>query len=167
MKLQGATAFLDPIFAALRIDPIEGFQLLDGTDMKRDDVMMTQHVLIGQVYDAFIASEVKLSLMEKYAYDHPVTIVTAAGSSLEKLRTVPLFELDRETEIDNLTTVYVPPVVEREGRLKEWSTFREIIAALRAPDGCPWDREQTHESLKRYLIEEAHELLEAIDQGGR
>ena len=52
----------------------------------------------------------------------------------------------------------------REGRLKEWSTFREIIAALRAPDGCPWDREQTHESLKRYLIEEAHELLEAIDQ---
>ena len=51
-----------------------------------------------------------------------------------------------------------------EDRLKDWSTFREIIAALRAPDGCPWDREQTHESLKRYLIEEAHELLEAIDQ---
>ena len=126
--------------------------------------MMTQHVLIGQVYDAFVASEVKLSLMEKYAYDHPVTIVTAAGSTVEKLRTVPLFELDRVTEIDNLTTVYVPPVAEREGRLKEWSTFREIIAALRAPDGCPWDREQTHESLKRYLIEEAHELLEAIDQ---
>ena len=164
LEIAGGNSFLDPIFAALRIDPIEGFQLLDGTDMKRDDVMMTQHVLIGQVYDAFIASEVKLSLMEKYAYDHPVTIVTAAGSSLEKLRTVPLFELDRETEIDNLTTVYVPPVSEREGRLKEWSTFREIIAALRAPDGCPWDREQTHESLKRYLIEEAHELLEAIDQ---
>jgi tetrapyrrole methylase family protein/MazG family protein len=164
LEIAGGNSFLDPIFAALRIDPIEGFQLLDGTDMKRDEVMMTQHVLIGQVYDAFIASEVKLSLMEKYAYDHLVTIVTAAGSSLEKLRTVPLFELDRETEIDNLTTVYVPPVSEREGRLKEWSTFREIIAALRAPDGCPWDREQTHESLKRYLIEEAHELLEAIDQ---
>ena len=46
---------------------------------------MTQHVLIGQVYDAFIASEVKLSLMEKYAYDHPITIVTAAGSVDEKL----------------------------------------------------------------------------------
>ena len=41
---------------------------------------MTQHVLIGQVYDAFVASEVKLSLMEKHAFDHPVTIVTAAGS---------------------------------------------------------------------------------------
>lgn len=164
LDIAGGNSFLDPIFAALRIDPIEGFQLLDGTDIARDDVQMTQHVLIGQVYDAFVASEVKLSLMEKYAFDHPVTIVTAAGSSLEKLRTVPLFELDRETEIDNLTTIYVPPVIERAGRLKEWSTFREIIAALRAPDGCPWDREQTHESLKRYLIEEAHELLEAIDQ---
>ncbi|MDN4608844.1 nucleoside triphosphate pyrophosphohydrolase [Sporosarcina highlanderae] len=164
LEIVGGNSFLDPIFAALRIDPIDGFQLLDGTDMTRDDVQMTQHVLIGQVYDAFVASEVKLSLMEKYAFDHPVTIVTAAGSSLEKLRTVPLFELDRETEIDNLTTIYVPPVVEREGRLKEWTTFREIIAALRAPDGCPWDREQTHESLKRYLIEEAHELFEAIDQ---
>lgn len=164
LEIAGGNSFLDPIFGALRIDPIEGFQLLDGTDLKRDDVKMTQHVLIGQVYDAFVASEVKLSLMEKYAFDHPVTIVTAAGSSKEKLRTVPLFELDREASIDNLTTVYVPPVLKRDGRLKEWSTFREIIAALRAPDGCPWDREQTHESLKRYLLEEAHELLEAIDQ---
>ena len=164
LDIAGGNSFLDPIFAALRIDPIEGFQLLDGTDFSRGDIHMTQHVLIGQVYDAFVASEVKLSLMDKYAYDHPVTVVTAAGSSGEKLRSVPLFELDRVTEIDNLTTIYVPPVVERENRLKEWSTFREIIAALRAPDGCPWDREQTHVSLKRYLIEEAHELLEAIDK---
>ena len=88
---------------------------------------MAQHVLIGQVYDAFVASEVKLSLMEKYALYHPMTIVTAAGSKNEKLRTVPLFELDRVTEIDNLTTVYVPPVKSHEKSLKEWTTFREII----------------------------------------
>lgn len=164
LEIAGGNSFLDPIFAALRMDPIEGFQLLDGTDMTRDEVNMTQHVLIGQVYDSFVASEVKLSLMEKYAFDHPVTIVTAAGSSLEKLVQVPLFELDRVTEINNLTTIYVPPVVEQENRLKDWTTFRQIIAALRAPDGCPWDREQTHESLKKYLIEESHEVLEAIEQ---
>ena len=163
LNIAGGNSFLDPIFAALRIDPIEGFQLLDGTDMKRDDARMTQHILIAQVYDAFVASEVKLSLMEKYAYDHPVTVVTAAGSTGEELITVPLYELDRVTEIDNLTTVYVPPVHAQEDRLKDWSTFRAIIAALRAPDGCPWDREQTHESLKRHLIEEAHELIEAIN----
>ncbi len=164
LDIVGGNSFLDPIFAAVRMDPIEGFQLLDGTDLQRDDVQMTQHVLIGQVYDSFIASEVKLSLMEKYTYDHPVTIVTAAGSKSELLKTVPLFELDRVTEIDNLTTIYVPPVEKLENRLKEWATLREVIATLRAPDGCPWDREQTHTSLKRYLIEETHELLEAIEQ---
>lgn len=164
IEIVGGNSFLDPIFSALRIDPIEGFQLLDGTDLRQDDVMMRQHVLIGQVYDAFVASEVKLTLLEKYDINHPVTIVTAAGTVAEQLRTVPLVELDRETEIDNLTTVYVPPVVEQVDRLKEWQTFRSIIAKLRSPEGCPWDREQTHESLKSYMIEEAHEVIDAIDR---
>jgi tetrapyrrole methylase family protein/MazG family protein len=163
LEILGGQSFLDPIFNALRIDPIEGFQLLDGTMFKRDDVHMGQHVLIAQVYDAYSASEVKLTLMEKYPDDYLVTIVTAAGSSQERLRTVPLFELDRAAELNNLTTVYVPPVAQMEDRLKEWSTFREIIAKLRAPDGCPWDREQTHESLKKYVIEEVHEFLQAVN----
>ena len=164
LDIVGGNSFLDPIFGALRIDPIEGFQLLDGTDLRQDDVMMQQHVLIGQVYDGFVASDVKLTLLEKYDVDHPVTIVTAAGTAVEQIRTVPLVELDRETAIDNLTTVYVPPVMDQADRLKEWQTFRTIIAKLRSPEGCPWDREQTHESLKRYMIEEAHEVLDAIDR---
>lgn len=164
LNIVGGNSFLDPIFAALRIDPIEGFQLLDGTDFSRDSVQITQHILIGQVYDAFIASEVKLSLMEKYPYDHLVTIVTAAGSSGEKLTTVPLYELDRETEVNNLTTVYVPPIKSQDDRLKDWTTFREIITKLRSPEGCPWDREQTHRTLKKYIIEETHELVEAIER---
>src|SRR5438552_14077261 len=41
----------------------------------------------------------------------------------------------------------------------------EVVARLRAPDGCPWDREQTHESLRQYLLEETYEVLEAIDTG--
>ncbi len=164
LDIAGGSSFLDPVFTALRIDPIEGFQLLDATDLHQDAVMMEQHVLIGQVYDAFVASDVKLTLLEKYDVEHPVTIVTAAGTAAEQVRTVPLVELDRSTEIDNLTTVYVPPVTEQTGRLKEWQTFRAIIAKLRSPEGCPWDREQTHESLKRYLIEEAHEVIDAIDR---
>jgi tetrapyrrole methylase family protein/MazG family protein len=45
------------------------------------------------------------------------------------------------------------------------SAIFEVVARLRAPDGCPWDREQTHESLRPYLLEETYELLEAIDSG--
>jgi tetrapyrrole methylase family protein / MazG family protein len=164
LKIEGGQSFLDPIFGALRIDPIEGFQLLDGTAMTQHDINMRQHILIAQVYDAFSASEVKLTLMEKYRDDYPVTIVTAAGSSEEKLTTVPLYELDQMDEINNLTTVYVPPVTTYEDALKDWATFRQVIAELRGPNGCPWDQKQTHESLKKYLLEEAHELLTAIDE---
>ncbi len=164
LVIEGGHSFLDALFGALRIDPIEGFQLMDGTAMTSDQVNMTQHLLIAQVYDSFSASEVKLTLMEKYPDDYLVTIVTAAGSAAEVLRTVPLHELDRSTEVNNLTTVYVPPATEQTERLKEWQTFRNIVAKLRSPEGCPWDREQTHESLSAFLIEEVHELLQAIQE---
>ncbi len=54
---------------------------------------------------------------------------------------------------------------ESSERLSEFQTLVDIVAMLRAPGGCPWDREQTHETLKRNLLEEAHETLEAIDGG--
>ena len=163
LVIEGGQSFLDPIFGALKIDPIDGFQLLDGTSLSMHDINMRQHILIAQVYDSFSASEVKLTLMEKYPDDYPVTIVTAAGSSQEQLRTVPLYELDQAAEINNLTTVYVPPVQTDEDALRDWTTFRQIIAKLRGPNGCPWDQKQTHESLKKYLLEEAHEFLAAVD----
>lgn len=164
LKIEGGQSFLDAVFAALRIDPIDGFQLVDGATFSIHHVNMYQHLLIAQVYDTFSASEVKLTLMDKYDSEYPVTIVTAAGSAEAKLRTVPLYELDRAVEINNLTTVYVPPVKNREEGLREWSTFRDIIATLRGPNGCPWDQKQTHESLKRYMLEEVHEFLQAIDE---
>ena len=161
--IEGGQSFLDPIFGALKIDPIEGFQLLDGTDFSMHDLNMRQHILIAQVYDTFSASEVKLTLMEKYDDEYPVTVVTAAGSSQEKITTVPLYELDQSVEVNNLTTVYVPPVKSQEEALRDWTTFRQIIATLRGPEGCPWDQKQTHDSLKKYLLEEAHEYLAAVD----
>src|SRR6476469_6396149 len=49
---------------------------------------------------------------------------------------------------------------------QRFQKLTELMAALRAPQGCPWDRKQTHESLKPYLLEEAYEVLEAIDHTG-
>ncbi len=164
VTVEGGQSFLDALFTAVRVDPIDGFQLLDGTMMKREDVQISQHVIIAQVYDQMIASDVKLKLMEKYPDDYEITVVTAAGSSNEKIRTIPLYELDRQPFLDNLTSVYVPPIISRELSLKEFSTLREVIADLRGPEGCPWDKKQTHLSLKKYLIEESYELLDAIDR---
>ncbi|MBM7704907.1 nucleoside triphosphate pyrophosphohydrolase [Metabacillus iocasae] len=163
VEIKGGQSFLDPIFSALKIDPIEGFQLLDGTSMNRAELQLTQHVLISQVYDQFVASDVKLTLMEHLPDEYPVYIVTAAGSALEVIKKVKLYELDREVTLSNLTTVYVPPVVESEPLYHQFESLRHIIATLRGPNGCPWDKKQTHTSLKKYLLEEAYELLEAID----
>lgn len=164
VEIVGGQSFLDPMFNALQIDPIEGFQMVDGTSLKREELQIRQHIIICQVYDAFIASEVKLTLMELLPDDYEITVVTAAGTAFQQLITIPLYELDRVTEINNLTAVYVPPVQTESILYKDFDKLREVIATLRGPNGCPWDKKQTHQSLKPYLLEEAYEVLEAIEE---
>ncbi|PLS03481.1 nucleoside triphosphate pyrophosphohydrolase [Neobacillus cucumis] len=163
ITIGGGQSFLDAIFTALKIDPVEGFQLLDGTALSASQLHLEQHIFISQVYDQFIASEVKLTLMEKLPDDYEVYIVTAAGSSQELIEKVVLYELDRNVTLNNLTSVYVPPVKDEQLLYKNFAKLRDIIAILRGPNGCPWDKEQTHESLKRYLIEETYEVIDAIN----
>jgi tetrapyrrole methylase family protein/MazG family protein len=161
--IEGGQSFLDALFAALKIDPIEGFQLIDATSFQGDEWSLTKHTIFCQVYDSFIASDVKLTLMEQLPDDYPVYIVTAAGSKEERVTKVPLYELDRVATLNNLTSVYVPPVRDEKLLYHRFETLRRVIATLRGPNGCPWDRKQTHASLKRYLLEETYELFEAID----
>ena len=164
IEVSGGQSFLDDMFSALHMDPIEGFQLLDATDLRLEEIQLRQHMIIGQVYDSFVASNVKLIFMEKLPFDYEVTIVTAAGSKDERIRKIPLVELDRAAELNNLTSVYIPPVKDEVILYKDFSKLRAIIAELRGPNGCPWDLKQTHESLKKYLIEETYEVIEAIQE---
>ncbi|MBM7646457.1 tetrapyrrole methylase family protein/MazG family protein [Scopulibacillus daqui] len=163
-NILGGQSFLDPLFAALKIDPIEGLNFVNAMDLDGDELHFNQHLVICQVYDSFVASEVKLVLLEHLPYDYPVSIVTACGHKDEKVIHIPLHELDHNIEVDNLTSVYVPPVKDRNLLNHTFPALRKVIRKLRSPEGCPWDREQTHESLKKYLVEETYEVLEAIDQ---
>ncbi|MFD2045567.1 nucleoside triphosphate pyrophosphohydrolase [Ornithinibacillus salinisoli] len=158
----GGQSYLDDLFIALQIDPIEGFQFVDGTSFRRSELTYRQHIVFCQVYDRFIASEVKLALLEDLPADYDVTIIEAAGSTKQVMKKVPLEELDHSMEVSNLTSVYVPPVPEHLLN-HTFNRLREVIAVLRGPNGCPWDQKQTHESLREYAIEEVYELIEAID----
>ncbi|WP_191566528.1 nucleoside triphosphate pyrophosphohydrolase [Metabacillus idriensis] len=164
VHIAGGQSFLDATFTALQIDPIDGFQMVDGLTMQREQLNFKQHLIICQVYDQMVASEVKLTLMEELPDDYEVSIVTGAGSSGQTILKVPLFELDRVTTVNNLTSVYVPPVRDERILNHQFSALRSVIAELRGPNGCPWDLKQTHKSLKKYLIEECYELIEAIDE---
>ena len=164
IQVIGGQSFLDAMFQALQIDPINGFQLLDATALDLERLQVTQHILIGQVYDGFVAGDVKVQLMERYPDEHPVTLVTAAGTKRERVVNIPLYEMDRMAEVDNLTTLYVPPLTDESYLARDFATLKQIIETLRGPEGCPWDRKQTHASLRKYLLEEAYELIEAIDE---
>lgn len=162
VSILGGQSYLDALFTTMQIDPIEGFQFVDGTDLRRDQLNLKNHLFICQVYDAFIASEVKLTLLEDLPADYEVYIVEAAGSSQEKIEKVLLEELDRHMRMSNLITVYVPPVPD-ELLHHTFHHFRQVMATLRGPNGCPWDKKQTHESLRFHTIEEVYELIDAID----
>ena len=100
-----------------------------------------------------------MTLANQYPDDHPVVLLHGAGTSDETLEEIPLYELDHSDRIDHLTSLYVPPLPVAGS----FERFQETIAHLRAPEGCPWDRKQTHLSLREYLLEEAYEVLEALD----
>lgn len=166
IEIGGGQSFLDPLFARLRIDPIEGFALLDGTALQAGQVHPGLHTIIAQVYDKLVASEVKLTLMEVLPDEYPVTVATAVGvKDMERIDTVPLYELDRLDHFGNLTLVYVPQAKDEAVLSRQFSFLKDIVATLRSPEGCPWDREQTHQSIRKNLIEETYEVLETIDDG--
>lgn len=164
VKIYSAPSFLDEMFTALRLDPVEGFTLIDGTSFVSDDLQFHKHMIFTQVYDARVASDIKLALLEGLPHDYAVTLLSRAGMTDELLKMVPLCELDHGLTVDNLRSVYVPPVKDALLPRHEFATLARVIGRLRGPDGCPWDRKQTHESLKKYLTEESEELFEAIDQ---
>lgn len=165
VRLVEGLSFLGPTLSALRIDALDGLQIHDALALvacHHPPLNPDYPALLGQLYSEVLAADVKLVLMNQYPDDHPVTLVRAAGTTDQQVTPLPLYAIDRRNEtggLNHLTTLYVPPLP----GVTSFEGFQETIARLRAPDGCPWDREQTHQSLRRNLLEEAYEVIAAID----
>jgi len=162
VRLVAGLSFVEPVLSLLGIDGLGGLQLADATELAslhHPPLDPDRPALIGQLYGQRLASDVKLTLMNAYPDDHLLTLVRAAGTGEGATTTIPLYELDRDQAVDHLTTLYVPPLPQVAGL----PGFQETVARLRAPNGCPWDREQTHQSLRPHLLEEAYEVLAALD----
>ncbi|MFZ3579237.1 nucleoside triphosphate pyrophosphohydrolase [Virgibacillus sp. DJP39] len=162
VEIVGGQSYLDDLFTALQIDPIDGFQFVDGTLFDRSQLNYRQHLIFCQVYDSFIASNVKLALLEDLPPEYMITVIEAAGSNSETITSIPLEELDHKLEVGNLTSVYIPPAPSSVLN-HTFDRLKEVISKLRGPGGCPWDQAQTHETLRKYAIEEVYELIDAID----
>lgn len=155
-------SFMEVCLQEAKIDALDGLVLVDALEVNQRSYppfSPDTPVLISQVYSRMVASDLKLVLMTRYPDEHGVILIHEAGTDKSSIETVPLFEIDHSRRISSMTTLYVPPVPEAASM----ESFAETIAKLRAPDGCPWDREQTHQSLRPHLLEEAYEALEALD----
>ena len=155
-------SFFEPVLSAIGVDPLPQMVLMDALELAVNHVpLFPPHMpaIIAQVYSRQVASEVKLTLTSVYPDEHPVKLVHAAGTKDELIESCPLFEIDRSANIGVITCLYLPELDERSS----FEAFQEIVAHLRAPDGCPWDKEQTHQSLRPYLLEETYEVLAALD----
>jgi tetrapyrrole methylase family protein/MazG family protein len=155
-------SFIEPVLSALHYDGLDGLQLFDAIDIARfshPPLNPDFPLLLGQVYSRWMAGDLKLALMRIYPESHSVTLVHDAGTEAQQLENVPLYAIDHSEHIRNLTCLFVPALP----AISSLAGFAESIAVLRGPDGCPWDREQTPQSMRAGFIEEVAEAIEALD----
>lgn len=162
VQIVHGVSFIEPMLTAVSHDAFDGVQIFDAL------VLIDRHIppinpnvplMIGQVYNQLIASELKLNLMTLYPDDHPVILVHGAGAGVYEKEHVMLYEIDRSDAVAHLTSLFVP-ALSYPASITE---LAETVAVLRSPEGCPWDQKQTPLSMRSGFLEEACEVLEALD----
>jgi tetrapyrrole methylase family protein/MazG family protein len=155
VRVLPALSFADLAWGAAGVDPVAaGVTLIDGQQFAVDAAGRAGPFLVAQCDSHQVLSEIKLAVD-----DGPdVTVLHHLGLPDQLVEVVPWADLDRRVEPDHLTALYVPPLAAPVA--SEVARFAELVRTLR--ERCPWDREQTHETLTRHLVEETYETLDAI-----
>jgi tetrapyrrole methylase family protein/MazG family protein len=180
LVMQPALSFLDLAWARLGIDPVAaGVRVVDGHRFEVEAAGERGPLLVGQCDSGRVLSDIKLAIADALetrstvapsrTVDGPavvaapddlmVTVLQRLGLPDEAVVTLRWDELDRAVVPDHLTSLWIPAYAAPVAR--EVQRFVELVATLRRE--CPWDREQTHESLMRHLLEESYEVLDALD----
>lgn len=166
IEIISGLSFIEPMISSVGMDPINGLKIIDGLNIAEQSVDINTDNLITQVYNQMRASDLKLELVDIYGDEYLIQVVKSAGiDGEEKKITIPLYELDRLDWIDHLTSIYIPKMQRDKKDKYDLFDLMSIMKVLRGRDGCDWDRKQTHDSLKPYLIEEAYEVVDAIENG--
>ena len=153
---------LELVFKALDLQMDSLVTLIDAR------MLAAQHVpsyppsspaVILNLDSAELAGKVKHTLLALYPASHPVRLVRITAPGTLGVENLALSEIDLPSAIEAQNVLYVPAL----GASYSFEAFQNIIARLRAPDGCPWDKKQTHQSMRSDLLEETYEVLAALD----
>jgi len=151
-------ALVAQTFDVLRLSPPSRLILLEARTLASAHVPLyppDMPVLFSEVDSRELALHLKDVLLTTYPSEHVVYVVERGKRKEEKIETIS------GDGISENTCWYIPSL----GEGTSFESFAEIVAHLRAPNGCPWDREQTHETLRKHLLEESYEAIAAIDSG--
>ncbi len=161
-EIHPAMSFLDLVWARLGLDPVDaGVRLVDGHRFATEAAGASGPLLVAHTHADWVLSDIKLSVDDADidVDDTEVTLLCALGTDQERIVTTTWAEMDRAVDADHLTSLYVPHLHTSPGA--GYIRFHELARTLR--ERCPWDVEQTHQSLRRYLVEETFEVVDAID----
>jgi len=155
---------ISALLALARVDSAinlsDGYQCINAHQLARQyypQVALSLPLLITGIDSAILAQQLKILLRKAYPDDHAVTRIDYLIDN-PKITTSSLHEFDDQASFALPITLYLPPLP-----LADFSALQAIVAHLRAPEGCPWDRAQTLQSMRHDLLSECTEVLEAID----
>ena len=126
------------------------------------DALGDEPLLIVEIDSALLAGEIKLAMIDWFGADCPCVWYAPTENGEYAGKPIALQDLDRQRRYDHTAALYIAPPALREKERFTVQDLVRIMRVLRSPGGCPWDRAQTHESLRPYLIEEAYEVTQAI-----
>lgn len=159
-------SFIEPLIELVEKDPINGLKIVDGFDFNYLTIDINSDMIITQVADDKTLSQVKITLSEVYGDEYIIYLIHSAGvKGEEEKHEIPIYMLDRNQKIGSLTSIYVPKIEGKSKNIFDFVDLLDIMGILRSKDGCSWDIEQSHESIRQGLIEEAYEAVDAIDKG--
>jgi tetrapyrrole methylase family protein/MazG family protein len=165
MKSPGIPLFeqAEAAFTALQLGSQPQITLIDAHDLAGRHVPpfpTSAPALIGGMQLPSVVAGVQQALLSLYPSGHRVWLVHIVGQDdPPQVEELPLAEIHHSLRLAAGSCLYLPML----GGSTSFESFQEIIAHLRAPDGCPWDREQTHQTLRTHLLEETYEVLAALD----
>jgi tetrapyrrole methylase family protein/MazG family protein len=155
-------SLLELVLRALELNLSSGLQIFDtaGLTSAHHPPFNPDVPVIVFGLESTAMSHLRTALLNQYPGDHPLQIVsgTDAANTVDYLA---LDTLNQASLAGEWAALYIPPLPSPGS----FERFQETIAHLRAPEGCPWDRKQTHQSLRPYLLEETYEVLDALDAG--
>lgn len=162
LRLPGVS-MADAYLSGLQEAHAGGVRILPATECPSAQHDPRLPLLITEINSPVMAGMVKLWLTDLYDDEMQVTFFPSTVKIQRKPVQLPLMELDRQRTYDHTVAVYIPAAPLSSRKRFCFADLVEILGILRSENGCPWDREQTHASLRKYLLEEAYEAVAAID----